>query len=302
MKPQIFGNKPELRKHVLSFLGSILIHAALVFILISYLGRVKIIDFKREVTPAFIAPLGKLELPKIEGTLPNPQDWGAQFPELGSRRRRPPRKPETPPEETGTPELAQKTPPGAPVDAKLTSGFNLKPTPSLKPRSTSEESQDFSLPLAPKTYLGSAAAKKSSSTSVDLRQYIYGGLPGGRGSSPGSYYGGRSGRGSIRSRTSAPPAVKNYDLSPWARGVVELIQKNWTVSSTQPTTSEDTVEIAVVILKNGEISTATIVSPSDDKKFDQVALEAVEASSPLPRLPGDFPAASLEVSLVFSKQ
>jgi len=302
MNPQIFGNKPELRKHVLSFLGSILIHAALFCILISYLGRVKIIDFKREVTPAFIAPLGKLELPKIEGNLPNPQEWGAQFPELSSQRRHPPRKPETFAAETGAPELAREAPPGAPIDPKLTAGFNLKPTRSPTPGSTSEESQDFSLPLAPKTYLGSGAVKRSPSKSVDLRQYIYGGFPGGRGSSSGGYYGRRSGRGSIRSRTSAPPAVKNYDLSPWARGVVELIQKNWTVSSNQGATSEDTVEIAVVIQKNGEISTATIVGPSDDKKFDQVALEAVESSSPLPQLPGDFPAASLEVTLVFSKQ
>ena len=294
----MFGNKPELRKHILSFLGSILIHAALFYILISYLGRVKIIDFKREVTPAFIAPLGKLELPKIEGNLPNPQEWGAQFPELSSPRRRPPRKPEAPPGETGTPELAQETPPSAPVDAKLTAGFNLKPTPPREPSSASDKSQNFSLPLAPKTYLGSAAAKRSPTKSVDLRQYIYGS----RVSSSGGYYGGRYGRGSIRGRTSAPPAVKNYDLSPWARGVVELIQKNWTVSSNQPATSEDTVEIAVVILKNGEISAATIVGPSDNKKFDQVALEAVESSSPLPQLPGDFPAASLEVSLVFSKQ
>jgi TonB family protein len=62
------------------------------------------------------------------------------------------------------------------------------------------------------------------------------------------------------------------------------------------------VEIAVVILKNGEISSAAITGPSDDKSFDEIALEAVETSSPLPQLPADFPAASLEISFVFSIQ
>ena len=96
--------------------------------------------------------------------------------------------------------------------------------------------------------------------------------------------------------------VKNFDLSPWARTVIDLIQKNWSIPPAQMVRTEDTVEIAVVILKNGQIFSAAIVRHSDNRTFDQAALEAVEGSAPLPPLPGGFPAASVEISFVFAQQ
>jgi len=62
------------------------------------------------------------------------------------------------------------------------------------------------------------------------------------------------------------------------------------------------VEIVVVILRSGEIASVEVAAASEDRDFNLAAREAVEMSSPLPRLPDGFPAASLEVSLIFIKQ
>lgn len=303
MRLNILKNKTELLKHGLSLLVSLIVHAALIYALAAHFVSVKIIDFGQQVTPVIIAPPEKLQLPKFEGNLPgSPPGWEAEFPEFLTRRTLLLREQTEISEEKGTVEEGQEPFAGPAINPNLTAGFRLDQVLPEKPDSASEKSLRFSLPQSVKTAAGSAAAKKSPPKDVDLKHYIYGNISGGRGSSLGVYSGRRPGRTSLRGRPSAPLPVKNYDLSPWARNVVELVQKNWAVPSTQAAGSSDTVEIAVVILKNGEISSAEIVGPSDNKSFDQAALEAVEASSPLPSLPDDFPAASLEISFVFSKQ
>jgi len=303
MKLNILKNKPELLKHGLSLLASLIIHAAIIYFMLVFFISVKIIDFGKQVTPIVIVPPEELHLPKFEGNLLSPPPGSeAGFPEFLSRRTLLPREQTKISEEKGTVEEGQEAFAAPAVEPNLIAGFRLDQVLPEKLDSTPDKRSRFSLPQAAKTSPGGAAAKKSRPKDVDLRQYIYGGISGGRGSSLGIYSGGRPGRTSLGGRSSAPLPVKNFDLSPWARGVVELIQKNWTIPSTQAANSEDAVGIAVVILKNGEISSAEIINPSENKSFDQAALEAVEASSPLPPLPDDFPAASLEVSFVFSKQ
>jgi TonB family protein len=82
--------------------------------------------------------------------------------------------------------------------------------------------------------------------------------------------------------------------------VVEVIQKNWDIPSSRPTNPEAAVEIVIVLQKSGQVLAMEVVSSSQDPTFDQAARFAVELSSPLPPLPDDFPAASLEIALVFS--
>ncbi len=298
MSLDILKSKPALLRHGLSFLISLVIHAGLIYVMLVHFVSVKIIDFREQVTSVLLVPPEKLRLPKIEGNLPNPQDWGAQFPELASRRARPFRKAE----ETGVAEGSPETYSGPPVDSRLTSAFRLTRTPPEKEGASPDKRPRFTFPLGPQAGPGRADVGTFPGPRRDLREYIHGAPSGGRGSPLGAYYGRTAGPASRYSRAAAPPLVKNYDLSPWARTVIELIQKNWAIPSTQMVRSEDTVEIAVVILKNGQISSAAIVSPSDNKTFDQAALEAVEGSAPLPPLPGDFPAASVSISFVFSQQ
>jgi hypothetical protein len=79
MRLDILKTKPELLRHGLSLLVSLIIHAGLIYFLAVYFVSVKIIDFGKRVTPVLLVPPEKLHLPKIKGNLPNPQDWGAQF-------------------------------------------------------------------------------------------------------------------------------------------------------------------------------------------------------------------------------
>lgn len=114
--------------------------------------------------------------------------------------------------------------------------------------------------------------------------------------------GARVSRGTPSQIRVVPPSVLKIDLSPWARSVVDLIQKNWSVPVEPASGSTAAVEIVVVILRSGEIASVEVAAASEDRDFNLAAREAVEMSSPLPRLPDGFPAASLEVSLIFIKQ
>ncbi len=298
MRLDIPGSKSALLRHGLSFLISLIIHAGLIYFLAVHFVSARIIDFKEQVTPIHLVPPEKLHLPKIEGNLPNPQDWNAQFPELASKRARPLTKAAA----TGAAESRQETFSAAPVDSRLISPFQLSRTPSEQEGPSADKRPRFTLPLGPQAGPGGVAVGTFVAPTRDLRQYIHGGPSGGSGLSLGAYYGRRAGLASPSSRAPAPLPVRNYDLSPWARIVIELIQKNWSIPLTQMVRSEDTVEVAVVILRNGQISSAMIISPSDNKTFEEAALEALEESAPFPPLPSDFPAASVEISFVFSQQ
>jgi TonB family protein len=137
---------------------------------------------------------------------------------------------------------------------------------------------------------------------VEVERYLYSDAYGGLGSGLTGYGGFKPRRSGLRGGAYASAAVRGYDLSPWANSVAAVIQGRWAVPHLLTQTWSKTVEITVVILKNGRLFSAIISEPSDDRSFDRSALEAVEDSSPLPALPVDFPEASLEVSLVFSRQ
>jgi TonB family protein len=105
--------------------------------------------------------------------------------------------------------------------------------------------------------------------------------------------------GTIRPQGRASFQSKGYDISPWAEGVVDRIQKNWAISPAQEISEKAVVEISVIIEKNGELSSYKIVNSSLEPLLDQAALKALELSSPFPKLPDDFPYRNLEAYFVF---
>lgn len=117
----------------------------------------------------------------------------------------------------------------------------------------------------------------------------------GRGS---SYYKADSSRGITR-RARVTFKVRDYDITPWASVVVNRIQKNWDIPRLEDSTMKGSVGISIIVKRNGELSSVEIISSSNESFLDKAALEAVNISSPLPRLPVDFPHKNLEVFLVF---
>lgn len=299
MRASILKKRPEISNHVLGLLVSLLVHGVVLYLLAAHLVSVKIIEFEEQVTPVVIVPPPPLELPKKAHDPANLPAVIEGFPEFLPSRT-------LPREEAFQPQeipALEEPPPTAAVEAfepRFSAGFELRPTPPQKPGIAYADR--LRLPIqdrkkGPTDALGRTPAPPKD---VDWRKYLSASSTGGRWSSYGGTTGGRRVRGDLQGRTTTSPSVQRYNLAPWASKVVEVVQKNWEIPPTRPSNPGSAVEIVIVLQKSGQVSTMEVVSSSNDWSFDQSARFAVELSSPLPPLPDDFPAASLEIALVFS--
>jgi TonB family protein len=286
--------------HGFSLFLSLLIHAGIIYLLITYFVSVRIIEFKDTVTPVIIAPPPPLNLPESARNPANLPEVIEGFPEFLPSRTLP-RKPSGPSPPVTSSEEAVAPAAVEAFEPKFTTGFRLD-QPSLQ-KSGIASGDRLRLPVQDRM-IGSGSDLTrpiGPPKDVDWRKYLSVGSGGSRG-----YLSGSSGRGRVRGSFRGGPSVsadiKKYNLSPWASKVVEIVQKNWDIPPTRPANPEAAVEIAVVIQKNGQVSALEVVASSDDQSFNQAARFAVELSSPFPPLPEDFPPAKLEVSFVFSVQ
>jgi hypothetical protein len=294
----ILKEKSDVLKHVFSLAASLIIHAVLIYFLAVHLVSVKIIDFGTQVTNVVIAPppSGMLRLPGAAGFPANLPPVEPDFPDFLPRRTRIPHAPAVIPEEE--PEIFS----GRPVDPRLISGFRLDRAVPAKPGIAA--GAGLRLPITERKggVTGGVAGYIAPGSAGDLRRYLYAGRAGSGGETGGIPLGNGRGRAGLRGRPPVSPSIKTYDLSAWARTVVELIQKKWVVPPAVDPGAGETVEISVVILKSGALAALMIVVPSGDRLFNQSAQDAVEESLPLPSLPADFPESSLELYIVFSRQ
>lgn len=93
--------------------------------------------------------------------------------------------------------------------------------------------------------------------------------------------------------------INQIDIAPWAREVVEKIQKNWIIPESQREGVKTAVEITVSIARTGELLGVGIRNSSAVPSFDQAALNAVRMSTPFPELPREFPSDVLEAHFLF---
>jgi TonB family protein len=294
----ILKDKSDVFKHVFSLAASLAVHAAVIYVLAVHFVSVKIIDFGPRVTGVVIAPppSGMLRLPGVGGLPGNLPAVDPDFQEFIPRRARAPQAPASTFEEEA--EFYSRQP----VDPRLTSGFRLDQRAPAKSGQASGAS--LRLPIAERRgeASGGVTGYIPPRRAGDLRRYLYSGRGGSGGASGGIPSAGGLGRTGYRGRPQVSSSVKSYDLSRWARTVVELVQKKWEVPPAAAPKADETVEISVVILKSGALSAVVIVAPSDDRLFNQSAQDAIEESLPFPPLPEDFPEPSLELFFVFSRQ
>lgn len=302
MKISFLKDSPALFTHGLSLFVSLLIHAGMLYLLVTHFVSVRIIEFESPVIPVVIVPPPPLELPETARNPSNLPEVIEGFPEfLPSRtlssKAAESRPPITSFEETAAPAAVDM------FEPRFSSGFRLDQPSPEKPGSVS--GGRLRLPIQERM-IGSrndlVRPAAPPPKDVDWRKYLSVGSGGLRGYLSGASPGRVRTRGSIRSGSTVSTNIKKYNLSPWAGKVVELIQKNWDIPPTRPANPNAAVEITVVLMKSGQISALEVVASSDDPTFNQAARFAVELSSPFPPLPEDFPAASLEVSFVFSVQ
>jgi TonB family protein len=302
LKSRLFKNKAEFLTHSLSLLVSVLIHGGVIYLLVTHFSSVRIIEFKSPVTHVVIVPPPPLKLPEKARNPANLPEVIEGFPEFLPSRTLPLKTAGPPPrgsslEEPAAPSAVEM------FEPKFTTGFRLDQSSPEKPGTVSGDR--LRLPIQERM-IGSAndLARPTAPPpkDVDWRKYLSVGSGGLRGYLSGSASGRNRIRGSLRGGSLVSADIKKYNLSPWASKVVEIIQKNWEIPATRPANPSSAVEIMVVLQKNGQISSLEVVGSSDDQSFNQAARFALELSSPFPPLPEDFPAASLEISFVFSIQ
>jgi hypothetical protein len=292
----IFKDKSDLYKHLFSLAASLAIHAVVIYVLAVHFISVKIIDFGTQVTDVMIAPppSGMLRLPGAGGLPANLPAVEPDFPDFLPRRIRAPQPPASIPEE----EISSPWP----VDSRLISGFRLDRSEPAKPGPASGAGLRLPIVERARGVTGGTAGYVPPKRAGDLRRYVYGGQAGSGGEMGGVSLARGSNGTRLRGHSPVSSSVKTYDLSPWARAVVELIQKNWVLPPSVAPKPDETVEISVVVLKSGALSALMIVAPSEDRLFNQSAQDAIEESLPLPPLPADFPESSLELFFVFARQ
>jgi TonB family protein len=299
MKARLFRNRPGIFNHGISLLVSLLIHAGVLYFLAAHFVTVRIIDFKEPVTQVVIVPPPPLELPKRAQNPANLPAVIEGFPEFLPSRTLP-REAGLQPQDVTT--LEEPSEPAAieAFEPKFSEGFRLDQTPPGKPGIASADR--LRLPLTDRKKGGADALSRTPAPpkDVDWRKYLSSSPAGGRWSYHGSSVGGKRVRGDLRGRMTTSASVKRYNLASWASKVVEAIQKNWDIPPTRPANPDAAVEIVIVIQKSGQVSSMEVLASSEDRSFDQAARFAVELSAPLPPLPDDFPAASLEIAFVFS--
>ena len=99
--------------------------------------------------------------------------------------------------------------------------------------------------------------------------------------------------------TSAP---QRADITEWAQKAVGLILNNWFIPILLPAQESDEFEIALIVQHDGRIASTEVIRTARIPELQQAALKALELSTPLPRLPREFPQKSLELRLVFSRK
>jgi len=282
-------------KRAISLVVSLAIHVAALVLLVAFYTPLKILDFNVYVRDVYIAPpRERLFLPQVEAASdpPGSPEADASLPDSAySGVERPIAPDETPARaELILPERIE-------VPPHLREKLELRPPPEVRTELPSGLSFQLAPDRSPPRY--SYHPDPASVTAPrEVSGFIRPTLP--RYSSDPGIDPNRAGRGE---RPAGSGAISNQvNIARWADQAVALIMENWLVPHLLLDQEEDEIEISVVIQKDGWIASTEVVTSARIPVLQAAALKALELSSPLPRLPRDFPNDSLEILLVFSRK
>jgi hypothetical protein len=297
------------------FAVSLVLHAFLVYGLYHARLTVKVFPVRPAVRDVLLVPPVTLTLPEpIEKYIQNSPSSGGTF-GLGFERDRPGRpkkrglpegntanRPESGPGSGLAPGNLMKNQPGAPPSL----GPSLSGDLTLGSRYTEQEDGKLRINLLAipdhivEAPLGFENGKEGGRSFLRyVRPNRFGtGAGTGAGASGGTSGGAGAGSGGQRAR--ATFQSPGYDISPWAKKVIDLIQLNWKIPDVRNILEKSEVRISVTIEKNGTFSAFEIAGGMNLEVFNAAAANALRSSSPLPPLPEDFPASNLNALFVFT--
>lgn len=287
---RILKDNPELKRQGFCLLCSVVIHAIFIIFSLTFIIPIRAYVYEEKIVDVIIVPPEKLFIPEIDKYPSSISDFSESLPGIGAEERS-----RFPGEEEKIQVDIITHHPG------LTSGFSLD-IPS-RSRSESDLLSDDKLVLVlgseKKENIMKEISKAYEKKDWDFLRYVYSDYSN-IASSKRTSSSQSSGRRTSLRRGSASFKAKGYDISPWAKIVVDRIQRNWLLSPSQKVSTKGEVEILVIIEKSGELSSVEIIKPSEIQLLDQAALKALNMSSPFPKLPDDFPNKSLEAYFIFS--
>ncbi len=292
-------HRPVLRV-IAALAVSILFHSGVLYILYMSRGTVKILALGK-VQNVTIGPALNGPRPRIVGPQPGgaagtasagePAGRGgsarpaeAAQPAIQPRAQKP--APQAGAKSSPAPEAAESSPVTAEFQRSLASRF--------KPGGDS----DLKITLSPP---GAKAAPPAPGKGRGVPPDLLGVISG-RGTGPGAWgpaagRGGRGGGGGQRASLTIP--LKGYNLEPWARKVVDAVQRNWALPAVTNLPSACRITLRVMIKKDGDVSSIEILETSSVEVLDEAVLRALRASLPFPALPDDFPGDILETFFEF---
>lgn len=277
------------------FIFSLIVHAFILILLIQALTPVTIINFPQKVTQVTIVPREGLTLPTVSGkgaaTIPGGKGGLATASGGSAIDSALEQKMALLDREAIIP-FAGKRPPG-PMPYPP---FNL-----VRPRQSGTSTFTLKLPVPPeKETQPTPGGTPRPGSPYDYWRYVLSIEPGKEKREAGLGAPIISGSGPISAQV---PRVTveglGYDLSPWAQEVVSRLQKNWQIAASRAALEKGTLHLLIGVDKSGEITFMRIILSSQKASFDRAALEAINLSLPLPRLPDGLPTDSLELTLIF---
>lgn len=90
-----------------------------------------------------------------------------------------------------------------------------------------------------------------------------------------------------------------YDITPWAKEVIEKVKRNWLVPIAAKYGIKGITGMHLVFERDGNVSSMNLFRKSGVISFDQSATNAVISSIPFPKLPPDFPKENLPAYFFF---
>jgi TonB family protein len=160
------------------------------------------------------------------------------------------------------------------------------------------EKTDFSFRLSPPKKAAEDAFVEKAPRKMDPSLFVSPGL------SSLNFRRTRSGRNihgvqAPRSTQEVLSHTADFDISPWAKEVLDKIRSSWILPPIKESEARGKVKILVIVGKDGKLHGLEVVESSNVLLFDESAVEAIRSSAPFLPLPDDFPSERLETYLVF---
>ena len=298
MRNKIFNRDPEVKTKGISLIISLLFHAALIYLLLKVVPPVRFYLFQKVADVVIVSP-DNIFFPPIGRYSAEPGNRGEPSREVS---------PETVSQNEGEASVSGERHQGKVYLPNLSLGldrqereevsypyeavpeFHLDPAPKKK--------TGFSLGLSMEKSEKESTGMENAPKNLNLPRLVSTGLSSLR------FNRVESKKSASQTRVTQTGQERlnqktDFDISPWAKEVVDKIRDNWIIPPIEESRARGVVKILVVIGKDGTLLALEILESSDFLLFDESASQAIRSSAPFHPLPDDFPDDQVETYLVF---